>query len=63
VVQGSIEALSWLTAWRMIAAPIRRRILLISAAWTLPAARLVEPRRMLLRMANRVWRHFGVHVF
>lgn len=26
-------------------------------------ARLVEPRRMLLRMANRVWRHLGVHVF
>ena len=28
-VQGSIEALSWLTAWHMIAAPIRRRISLI----------------------------------
>ena len=26
-------------------------------------ARLVEPCRMLLRMANLVWRHFGVHVF
>ena len=26
-------------------------------------ARLVEPCRMLLRMANLVWRHLGVHVF
>jgi hypothetical protein len=32
-------ALSWLTAWRMIAAPIRRRILLISAPGHYPPGR------------------------
>ena len=46
-VQGSIEALSWLTVWRMIAVSIRRQISLISAPWTLTrrAAKVISRRR------------------
>jgi hypothetical protein len=45
-VQGSIEALSWLMAWRMIAASIRRRISLISAPCTLilPGRQSYQPK-------------------